>query len=45
MDRLLPRLRRNPRDPEFTAVWTTSRIVRDLGTSAPADKTNSTPTA
>ena len=36
MDRLLPRLRRNPGGPEFTAVWTTSRIVRDLGTSAPA---------
>ena len=36
MDRLLPRLSRNPGGPEFANAWTASRIVRDLGTSAPA---------
>ena len=35
MDRLLPRLSRNPGGPEFANAWTASRIVRDLGTSAP----------
>jgi hypothetical protein len=45
MDRLLPRLRRNPGGPEFAVVWTAARIVRDLGTSAPADKAKTTPAA
>ncbi|GAA5480807.1 hypothetical protein [Haloferula sargassicola] len=34
MDRLVPRLRRNPGGPEFAAAWAASRIIRDLGGSA-----------
>ncbi len=45
MDRLLPRLRRNPGGPEFAAIWTTSRLVRDLRTAAPATPNPATPTA
>jgi hypothetical protein len=37
MDRLVPRLRRNPGGEEFAAAWTASRIIRNLGSSAPAE--------
>ena len=45
MDRLVLRFRRTEPGAAFANAWETSRTIRDLGTSAPAEPEPATPTA
>lgn len=45
MDRLILRFRRTETGTAFANAWAASRIIRDLGTSAPATQPPTTPTA
>jgi len=45
MDRLVLRFRRTEPGAAFAGAWATSRIIRDLGTSAPAEPEPVSPTA
>ena len=45
MDRLTLRFRRTPAGKAFAEAWAASRIIRDLGGSAPGDEPGETPPA
>ena len=45
MDRLVLRFRRTEPGAAFAGAWTTSRIIRDLGGSAPAEPEPAVPAA